>query len=69
MIARKERLEDHPDRFDDELVMYEPASLPFGGTYHGLKQFQQFYQQVRGFYDFTRFDLLGVVANGDPQVE
>ncbi len=36
------RLEDHPERFDAKLVMHEPASLPFGGTYHGLEEFQKF---------------------------
>ena len=65
MIGQKKRLEDYPDRFDDELVMHEPASLPFGGTYHGLREFQKFYPQVRSFYDFTRFDLLGVFGDAD----
>ena len=65
MISQKKRLEDYPDRFDNELVMHEPASLPFGGTYHGLEEFQKFYPQVRSFYDFARFDLLAVHGDGD----
>lgn len=65
MIGTKKRLEDYPDRFDHNLVMHEPACLPFGGTYVGLKQFQEFYPQVRDFYDFSRFELLGVYGDGD----
>jgi len=65
MIGTKKRLEDYPGRYDDNLVMHEPASLPFGGSYRGLGEFQEFYPAVRAFYDFTRFDLLGVFGDGD----
>ncbi len=65
MISTKKRLEDYPDRFDDDLMMHEPAILPFGGTYKGLAEFQKFYPAVRDFYDFSRFDLLGVYGDGD----
>ena len=65
MIGQKKRLEDYPDRFDIKLLMHEPASLPFGGTYHGLEEFQKFYPEVRSFYDFDRFELLGVYGDGD----
>ena len=65
MISQKKRLEDYPDRFDSKLVMHEPASLPFGGTYHGLEEFQQFYPAVRNFYDFEKFELLNVYGDGD----
>lgn len=65
MLSSKKRLEDYPDRFDLNLVMHEPACLPFGGTYVGLEQFQTFYPEVRDFYDFSRFELLGVYGDGD----
>jgi hypothetical protein len=65
MIGTKKRLEDFPDRYDPELLMHEPASLPFGGTYKGLAEFQAFYPTVREFYDFSRFELLGVYGDGD----
>jgi hypothetical protein len=65
MIGSKKRLEDYPDRFDKNLIMHEPACLPFGGTYIGLEEFQKFYPEVRDFYDFTRFDLLGVYGDED----
>jgi hypothetical protein len=65
MLGQKKRLEDYPDKFDTGLVMHESASLPFGGTYHGLGEFQQFYPEVRRFYDFETFRLLGVYGDGD----
>jgi hypothetical protein len=63
MIGTKKGLEDFPGRFDPQLVMVEPASLPFGGTYRGLHEFQKFYPLVRAFYDFDRFELLGVYGD------
>ncbi|HEX4301057.1 MAG TPA: hypothetical protein VH327_09315 [Gammaproteobacteria bacterium] len=65
MLGQKKRLEDYPGRFDSDLVMHESASLPFGGTYHGLQEFQRFYPDVRRFYDFETFQLLGVYGDGD----
>jgi hypothetical protein len=65
MLGEKKRLEDFPERVDPDLVMHEPASLPFGGTYRGLADFQRFYPKVRDFYDFERFELLGVYGDGD----
>ena len=65
MIGQKRLLEDYPDRFDADLLMHEPASLPFGGTYRGLEEFKRFYPEVRDFYDFDRFELLGVYGDGD----
>lgn len=65
MIGSKKSLEDFPGRFDPELLMHEPASLPFGGSYKGLTAFQAFYPQVRAFYDFDRFELLGVYGDGE----
>jgi hypothetical protein len=44
--------------------MHEPAHLPFGGTYRGLEEFQRFYPKGRGYYDFERFQLPGVYADG-----
>lgn len=36
MLGQKKRLEGYPDRADPNLIMHEPTSLPFGGTYTGL---------------------------------
>jgi hypothetical protein len=65
MLGQKKQLDDYPGRFDPELMMFEPASLPFGGAHHGLKAFKQFYPEVRDFYDFESFELLGVYGDGD----
>lgn len=65
MIGQKKRLTDYPDKASDSMVVYEPASLPFGGTYRGMKAFEEFYPKVREFYDFEHFDLLNVYADAD----
>jgi hypothetical protein len=62
MLGEKKRLEDYPDRVDPNLTVYEPASLPFGGTYTGFAEFTRFYDKVRAFYDFTTWRLSDVVA-------
>ncbi|XYI00904.1 hypothetical protein ACMHYB_14565 [Sorangium sp. So ce1128] len=50
MLLERKRLEDFPDRVDPEIVIHEPVSLRFGGTYRGLDAFQGFYPRrgVRG---------------------
>jgi len=65
MISQKKQLTDYPDKASDSMVVYEPSSLPFGGTYRGIKAFEQFYPKVREFYDFKHFDLLNVYADED----
>lgn len=66
MLSEKKRLEDYPERVDSQhLTVHEPASLPFGGTYTGITEFTRFYDKVRAFYDFTTWQLLDVVAEGD----
>jgi len=65
MIGQKKQLTDYPDKASDSMVVYEPSSLPFGGTYRGIKAFEQFYPQVRKFYDFKRFHLVDVYADAD----
>jgi len=65
MLASKKRLEDYPERVDPDLVIHEPASLPFGGTYHGMAEFSGFYDRVREYYDFSTWRLGEVIAAGD----
>lgn len=65
MIGQKKQLSDYPDRALDSMVVYEPSSLPFGGTYRGIRAFEQFYPKVRAFYDFRHFNLLNVYADQD----
>ena len=65
MLGRKKRLEDYPDRVHSNLIMHEPMSLPFGGTYVGLAAFQRFYGKVREDDDFETWQLVDVVADGD----
>jgi len=63
MISQKKRLEDYPGRYDEDLLMYEPASLPFGGIYKGMDEFQAFYPKVRDYYDFSSFEIISIHAD------
>jgi hypothetical protein len=63
MLGSKKRLEDYPERVDRGLIVHEPASLPFGGTYEGLSEFTAFYGQVRNFYDFDTWRLIDVTGD------
>jgi hypothetical protein len=65
MLGQKKRLEDYPDRVDPNLLMHEPKSLPFGGTYKGLEDFKRFYAKVRDYYDFNTWQLVDVIAQHD----
>ena len=65
MITQKKRLEDYPGRYDKQLLMYEPATLPFGGIYKGMDEFQKFYPKVRAYYDFSTFEVLSVHADAN----
>jgi hypothetical protein len=65
MISQKKRLEDYPGRYDENLLMYEPASLPFGGIYKGMDEFQAFYPKVRDYYDFSKFEVISIHADKD----
>src|SRR5262249_22784977 len=56
---------DFPDRVDPNLTVYQPASLPFGGTYHGLAEFQRVAPKLAQYYDFSRVEFLGVYGDGD----
>jgi hypothetical protein len=65
MLGSKKQLTDYPDRFDPKITMHEPQLLPFGGDYQGIDAFQKFYPQVRSYYDFSTWQVLGVYADGD----
>ena len=65
MLGLKKQLTDYPDRFDPKISMHEPQMLPFGGDYQGLADFQKFYPEVRAYYDFSTWELLGVYGDGD----
>jgi len=65
MLGSKKELTDYPDRFDAKITMHEPLMLPFGGDYQGIEAFQKFYPEVRRYYDFSTWELLGVYGDGD----
>jgi hypothetical protein len=65
LFREKKKLDDFPDHVDPSVIVYEPASLPFGGTYHGIAELQRIYPKMGQFYDFSRFELLGLYGDGD----
>lgn len=65
LLSQAKKLDEFPDHVAPDLVIYQPTSLPFGGTYHGLSELQRIYPQIGAFYDFSRFELLGLYADGD----
>lgn len=65
MLGSKKPLTDYPDRFDPDITMHEPQMLPFGGDYQGIHAFNEFYPEVRNYYDFSTWELLGVQGEGD----
>jgi predicted SnoaL-like aldol condensation-catalyzing enzyme len=65
MFGDNNVLEDFPGNAKPNIVIHEPSSLPFGGTYHGLDEFSQLYPKVSKFYDPSRSRLLNAYADGD----
>lgn len=65
LFSGKATLDAFPDRVDPNFIVYQPASLPFGGTYHGLAEFRQVPPKMVQFYDFSRLELLGLYGDGD----
>jgi hypothetical protein len=65
LFSGKSTLDDFPDRVDSNLIVYQPASLPFGGTYHGLAEFRQAWPKMGAYYDFSRAEFLGLYGDGD----
>lgn len=65
MLGSKKQLTDYPDHFDPDIIMHEPQMLPFGGDYQGIDAFNEFYPEVRNYYDFSTWELLGVYGEGN----
>jgi hypothetical protein len=43
--------------------LYEPQTLPFGGTYIGLAEYETLaVPKIQGYYDFNRFEFIGIYA-------
>ncbi|GAB2539451.1 nuclear transport factor 2 family protein [Rhodanobacter koreensis] len=65
LFSENKGLLDFPDHLDPNLVIYEPASLPFGGTYRGLAEVRSIFPRAGKFYDFSRFEVLGIYGDGN----
>jgi hypothetical protein len=60
MLSEKKQLTDYPDKVSKDIVIHQPASLPFGGTYKGYEAFDRFYRVARAYYDFSRVEMLNL---------
>lgn len=65
LISKRLPLTDYPEKVSKDFVVYEPASLPFGGKYSGLTDYYALAPQLTAYYDYSRFELTGIYADGD----
>lgn len=65
LIETKRPLKDFPDRVSEDMTIHEPALLPFGGSYKGAKAQEALFPKIGEFYDFSRFTLVSISADGD----
>jgi len=63
IIGSKKKLEDYPGMASDSMVVYEPSSLPFGGTYKGIDAYEKFYPKVRELNDFPKLKSMDIYAD------
>lgn len=63
LLSNRLSLTDYPERVCADLVLYEPALLPFGGKYVGIKEYKDLVPRVMDYYDYERFELLGVFSD------
>jgi hypothetical protein len=65
LVSDRLSLMDYPEKICPDMALYEPALLPFGGTYLGIPAYKDLGPQVMAYYDYEKFELLGVFADGD----
>jgi len=64
-IETKRPFKDFPDRVSEDMTIHEPALLPFGGSYKGAKAQEKLFPKIGEFYDFSKFNLISVSADGN----
>lgn len=64
LLSNKLPLKNYPERVSEDFVLYEPSSLPFGGKYVGLEEYEKFaVPKIAEYYDFSRFEFVGVYGD------
>jgi hypothetical protein len=51
--------------YADDLVVYEPSFLPYGGQYRGMKEFMGLWSELVKYMDPLSIKLGPMVADGD----
>ena len=64
-LLKNGNLDAFCDDFDDETVMNEATSLPYGGTYKGREAIKAGIQSVFGYYSAFGFDIHQITSGGD----
>ncbi len=49
----------------DDLVIHEPASLPYGGEWHGADAMRDLFTGVMGYWDDPDITILRIVGDAD----
>lgn len=65
LIENRIPLTKYPERVDENLVVFLSAPLPFAGKYHGLKEYYGLVPRMQEYYDYNKFELIGVFADDD----
>ena len=65
LISNRLPLTEFPERVNEAFVVHLPLVLPFGGKYNGLDQYYALIPQMIAYYDYDKFELQGVFAEGD----
>lgn len=50
---------------DQEFVIVEPSSLPYGGEYRGPEGYARFFAALSEVFEITVFEVRALVAEGD----
>jgi len=64
-VALGQRFDRLPEVLDEEFVIVEPTSLPYGGEYRGPEGYARFFTELTAVFEITAFDVRELVADGD----
>src|SRR5262245_23963823 len=51
--------------FTDDVTIYEPSYLPYGGIHRGMAAFEKLFPELLKYTDITTLTLESMIADGD----
>jgi uncharacterized protein len=54
--------------YDDDIVVYEPSFLPYGGVYQGIEEFKGLWVQLVKYTDPSTIDMGPMIVDGERAV-